>query len=253
MGLGLVVAAAMVAAQAASASAAAPEFGHCVKAAIIHTGEYKGAHCVLLSPTHKGEYNWVPEPTGNTKFETQGEQVALATPGVTIICGAMAGEGEYTGPKTITEKGSFIGCHSPTQKCQNNPFKEGEIEYEGEGELGYITFGEKPIVGLDLKPKSPSTSLMNFECGLPPETNITTYTVEGSVIAPIKPNNKMTLEFKLPYKESGGIQAVESFEGGAKDTLTAKLVSGIETKEEPFGIRQNEVQENGEPVEMKAL
>jgi hypothetical protein len=233
------------------ASAAPPEFGHCVRAAAPKTGKFK-AKCTI--PASNGEWEWVPEPTGNTKYEDLGEQVAFETPAkLKITCAASTASGEITGPKTVTQKGNFIGCIDTTaQRCQTTPAKEGEIEYEAEGEIGFISNVEKPIVGLDLKAKSPSPTFATFVCGIPPETNLITGTIEGSVISAIKPVNRMTIEEKLPYKQSAGKQVPEQFEGGAKDTLTAKLLEGLELKEEPIGLRQNVIQESEEPIEIKA-
>ena len=180
----------------------------------------------------------------------------VETPGKLVIkCAAATFEGSYTGPKTEKLTLSLIGCilsSSPSQpKCQSSPAKEAEIETNLEGEIGFIKGGSKPIVGLDLKPQAPSTVFPTFQCGKLPETG-PSGTIEGSVIAPVKPLNGMVEAFKIPYKVVAGKQAVEHFEGGPNDTLTVKLLSGLEAKTEPIGFRSLVIDENAEPTELKA-
>jgi hypothetical protein len=252
---GLALFAAIALGAATSASAAPPEFGRCVPAATAKTGEYKGAKCTLPAGG-KGTYNWLPGPGPSPKFVATGEKVSLETVGKTKIqCAASTADGEYTGAKTETETLVLIGCieTATNQKCQTNPFKEGEIETEPlEGELGFISNGEIPVVGVDLKPKSPSTTVAVFSCGKPPETPGLSVLIEGSVIAPIKPTNNMLLEFKSPYVVTAGKQAVQQFEGGAKDTLTANIRRGTTTSSEEIGLRQIVLEENEERMEIKA-
>jgi hypothetical protein len=252
--LSLIVVAGLGAGMTAAAQAAPPEFGKCVPA-VGKTGEYKGKNC-LAPAAGKGTYNWQPAPGPKPTFSGVGEKVSLETPGKVIItCAAATFEGSYTGPKTETVTATLIGCilsSSPSQqKCQTTPAKEGEIEASLEGEIGFIRGGEKPLVGLDLKPKSPSTVFATFQCGKLPETG-PSGTIEGSVIAPIKPINHAAEEFKLLYQATSGKQAVEHFEGGPNDTLTVKLISGIETKTEPIALHAVVLDSNEEPTEIKA-
>ncbi len=252
--LGSMAVLASTAAMATVAQAALPEFGKCVPAA-GKTGEYVGNNCIKHSPG-KGAYNWQPSPGPKPVFSGVGEKVSLETTGKMIIsCGAATFDGSYTGPKTETVTMDLIGCilsSSPSQqKCQTTPAKEAEIKASLEGEIGFIRGGEKPVVGLDLKPKAPSTVFATFQCGKLPETG-PAGTIEGSVIAPIKPLNRAVEEFTITYKALSGKQAVESFEGGPSDTLTVKLISGIETKTEPIALRTTVVDANEEPTEIKA-
>lgn len=255
-GSGLLALAAIGAVTAATAAAAPPEFGRCVPAAVPKTGQYMGKNCVVPSPGNKGKYDFLPAPGPAPAFSGLGEKVSLETPGKAVItCAAATFEGSYTGPKTETVTLDLVGCilsSSPSQqKCQTTPVKEGEIEAQLEGELGFISGGSKPVVGLDLKPKAPSTTFATFQCGKLPETG-PSGTIEGSVIAPISPKNHMVEEFKLKYLQSGGKQAVEHFEGGPNDTLTVKLLSGVELKTEPIGLKTIVVDSNEEPLEIKA-
>jgi hypothetical protein len=251
--IGLAAAIAM-GAIAASASAALPEFGRCIPAAEPKTGEYIGPKCGAKQAEHHGAWDFAPGPGAKPKFSGTGEKVSLETTGkLKIVCAAATFDGEYTGAKTETVTIDLIGCVNGTQKCESNPAKEGEIETQAlEGTLGFIHGGEKPVVGLDIAPKAPSTNFVLFQCGKLPETSITTATVEGSLIAPVKPLTTMAEEFKLPYKVLSGKQAVQQFEGGVKDTLTAKLVKGIEMSTQEIGLRSLRVDVNEERMEIKA-
>jgi hypothetical protein len=235
-----------------------PEFGHCVPAAVPHTGEYAGRNC--LSPAAgKGSYNWEPGPAGpKPKFEGQLSKFKLETVGkkFDIECSFGVAKGEYKSGKTLSALFELIGClrAETLQKCQQSPAKEGEMELQFEGELGFIKGGEKPRVGLDLKPSSP----IALTCGLPPEIP-TPVSVEGSAIGKIQRIDSMREAFALTYVAPGGKQNPESFEGGPKDTLTQNWIDteahseqvgltiiGVEEKPKPLFI------ENEEPIEIKA-
>lgn len=252
LGLSLIAMLALGATMAQGASAALPEFGHCVKA-LERNGEYQGRNCLVPAEGH-GTYNWVPGPGPKPKFTGVGSGVvALETVGKKKIeCGGEAYDGEYTGAKTETVTVTLIGClESSTKKsCQSNPTKEGEIEGTVEGTLGYIQSNTK--VGIDLKPKSPSTELFTFVCGKLPETSFVSYNVEGSVIGLLTPINKPVEELKILFKETAGKQSVQKFEGLAKDTLTTKRVAGVESTTEETGLRSLIEVANEEPIEVKA-
>jgi hypothetical protein len=253
--MGLAVVAIVSLGIATTASAAPPEFGRCV-AAIGKTGAYKGTSCTAPAGG-KGAYNWLPGPGPAPAFSGSGEKVGLETPGkLKLICGAATFDGAYSGPKTVLVTLDLIGCENAAtkQKCQTTLVKEGEIEAELEGEIGFISGGAKPVVGLDLKPpaSSSSSNVTTFQCGKAGEVPSVNAVVEGSVIGPIKPINHMVEEFKLTYAETNGVQAVRQFEGGAQDTLVAKLLSGGQTKTEEIALRAGILMTNDERMEIKA-
>jgi hypothetical protein len=250
----LIAALALGALASASASAALPELGRCVPAETPKTGAYSGAKC--LTPREgNGNYNFVPGPGPKPKFEgTSTEGPVLEMPKLTIGCAAATFNGEYTGAKTASVTVVFIGCldQETFKKCQTLPVKEGEIETPAplEGEIGFINVNGKTVVGLDLK-RSPA--LTSFTCGEPGEPPETTGTIEGSVIGRLWPLNAMRPEFKLVYKAAAHKQVPESFEGGEKDTLSVKLVSGLTTTTEEAGLKVKLVEIlNEEPMEIKA-
>jgi hypothetical protein len=252
LGLALVATALLAAVATASASAAAPEFGKCVPA-VGKTGEYIGSHCTAPAGG-KGKYNWVAGPGAKPKFEGTSETVPIIeSAGLKISCSVATFNGEYTGAKTASVTVDFIGCLNvaTNKKCQTNPAKEGEIEPPGslEGEIGLININGLKKVGLDLK-RSPT--IAGFSCGEPLELPEVTGTLEGSVIGQISPLNTAREEFKLKYAATGLNQVPESFEGGGKDTLTEKLVSGLTTTEGPAVLKDKLIPiANEEPIEIK--
>jgi hypothetical protein len=238
------------AAVVASASAAFPELGRCVEVA-PGTGQYKGKGCLTKAPG-KGNHEWLPGPGAKPKFDGSGGEAKLEGPNLKILCSPNTYQGEYTGPNTLSVTVNFIGCTNiaTNQTCQTNPVKPSEIETQGplEGELGFIRSGSKPVVGLDIK-RAPT--LVVFECGKAPEA-VLHVSLEGSVIGRIRPVNRMLEETKLGYKASALKQVPEAFEGGVKDTLTAKLIEGVTTTTEEL-VLVNPLVEivNEEPLEIK--
>jgi hypothetical protein len=258
MGTCVVVALGVSAAAAATAPAALPELGRCVPAE-KGTGEYAGFHCVTPAGG-KGNYNWLPGPGGKPKFASSAGPVTLETVGgFTIKCSSGEVTGEYTGAKTASVTLGFVGClrTDTLQKCQTTPLKEAEIETVPiEAEIGFIQGGEKPKVGLDLKPAAP----IAFDCGTIADENHALLSLEGSVIGTIKPPNSMRATFKVIYTATGGKQIPEQFEGGVKDTLTLNKTVGLETTTEQAGLTIIGIEEkpkplifeNEEPIEIKA-
>jgi alpha-tubulin suppressor-like RCC1 family protein len=245
-----------------------PELGRCVKAEAkkegsktVYNGAYAYPNCLVLSATHKGKYEWHPGPGAAPKFSgTSVSSTLLETVGkAKISCAAAELTGEYTGAKTASVAVKFIGCDDQhSRSCQSAAYlTEGEIQSPTpeEAELGFITGGEKPIVGLDLKPKSPSTNLWAFECGQPPEKNVVHGVIEGSAIARIAKIDVASEEFTLTYKQKVGVQAPERFEGGLKDTLLFTTTSGVEKgekSEEQAALAAVATLPGEEPLEIKA-
>lgn len=245
----------------ASAASTPPEFGKCV-AVTPHTGGYTGPKCLTPASGNKGSYNWQPAPGAAPKFSFAIEGVVLTSAGRQIKCESSEGEGEYTGPKTVAitklllKNCRLVGVEPPFASfCQNIGAFRGEVTAnELVGELGYIQGGDKPKIGLDLKPKSGS-SLASFECGGASEITEhgmgtgTLLELEGSVIGRIKPINKPLTEEFVTFAAKGGAQIPEQFEGGPKDTLS-ELVGLTKTPEAATLKGLMEII-NAEPVEIK--
>ncbi len=231
-----VIASSVAVATPASAAEALPEVGRCVKVE-TGTGTYEGAKCVTVDTSGHGKYDFEPlvsAPVGGPTFAVAGGPVTLATTGLpTIGCTSSSISGEYTGPKSSTEKAVFSGCTIEAgggvsgQPCQSGAVSE-QIEIaSAEGEIGFIKNQlPKVSVGLDLRPHSPATTLFTAVCS-PGTTKTEAITVEGSVIAQIKPVDTMTSSVSLLYKVTkSGHQVPEKFETGLKDTLTTTF-SGL--------------------------
>jgi hypothetical protein len=235
-----------------------PEFGRCVPD-LSKSSPYKNAGCTQVAPGNGG-YKWLPGPGELNKFEGTASVTKLETVGkYAVACSSGSYLGEYKTPKTVSLSIGLVGCleKGTGRKCQSTPVKEAEIEATVEGELGFIKGGLKPKVGLDLK-----AGTIVFTCGLPPElpTEITTLTLEGSVIGVIRPPNRMRSISKLIYTATAGKQVPEKFEEGLKETLTLTRVTGLSSVSEQAGLTVIDVEEkpkplvitNEEPIEIKA-
>jgi hypothetical protein len=113
--------------------------------------------------------------------------------------------------------------------------------------VGFVVSGSKPSVGLDL---AGAVAVAAFECGA--KVGGEAVTLEGSVIAPLTPIDKMSSSFALKYKALGGYQAPEAFESGVKDTLTMSVLMGLERSSEQTGLTAAATLASEEPVEVKA-
>ena len=222
-----------------------PEFGRCVKAK-EHKGDFKYKGCLVPAEGPTGAYEWLPGPGSEPKFKGEaGTAVFETVAKERVSCGAAIVEGEYTSAKAATLTITIKGCTNINTglSCATEPKEKGEIVSKTlEGEVGFIKNGEKPVVGLDLRPKSPNKELFSFACAEPPPSTAEPeqWIVEGSVIGRITPIDAMRSEFALRYTASKGKQSPERFEGGLKDTLGSKIFikpDGIPPLEEPPAIQ----------------
>jgi hypothetical protein len=106
------------------------------------------------------------------------------------------------------------------------------------------------MVGLDLKPTSPLTDLVVYECGSITETAA----LEGSVIGWERPIDKMTSEMNLVYgTKSNGEQQYEMFQEGLPDTLSTTFQSGLTSTNAPTTLKiKSYLGTNSAPLEIKA-
>jgi hypothetical protein len=240
-----------------------PEFGRCVKVpgvkegGIVHYhGDYETSTCTKPSATKNGKYDWSPGPGPNNKFtgaafSVTGPVVTFETVGqfskAKIICQAETDEGAITSPKMEVVNVTFTGCEDAGRKvpCQSEGAVAGEIkDFPLEGELGFIKGGEKPSVGVDLKPTGLSAPVLaGFECTGSPGRVL----MEGSVIGTIGAFG-MSLSHKLTFGESKGHQVPERFEGGPRDTLTL----GVGTVEQS-GLKMKETIASEERTEIRPI
>jgi len=260
--LGALAASMLVAAGATAAEpiTALPQLGRCV-AVPTGTGEWEGAHCQTFATNGKGDHNWLQGPGPHPGFTAEmeglleGAQIKLETKDSKHLleCQAATITGEFTGVKSKKESVHLIGCTlaATAQRCHSgqNPLEETEINFSAEeASLGFINSKLRlPRVGWDLKPIS-----VEITCGVPPETNISKDTLEGSVIGRVVKVGSMGTEFTETYNATGGIQKPVRFEGGATDVLTSKFTGPmLEKSEEQTGLVAKVKVTPSEPLEIK--
>jgi hypothetical protein len=213
--------------------------------------------CVTVSSTHSGHFEWLPGPGPRAKFDDRLGELQLETVGAhKLNCSSGLFEGDYIGPKTATIRQlKLSGCRELTTgaSCQTNPAEEGLVTdtVPLEAALGFIRSGERPAVGWVIEPRPPATSLASFECGA--IASATAMAVEGGVIGRVTPLDQMVSGFELRYRQSGGKQIPESFEGGPRDvlTLTSTALAGAPSSEQA-GLQGKATRAGEETLEIKA-
>ncbi len=230
-------------------TAALPALGRCVKATVKKTGEWRGPYCVGFAHG-KGPYNFLAGPGAARKLTGTLAGVTLETIGsAKITCSSGAAQGEYTGTKTLAMTLTLSGCErtSDHEPCQSVGGTSGQIVTSTlEGQLGFITSGQRLSVGLDLKHEP---ALASFECTTPAVPGKELVNLEGSAIGPIKKIDSMVAGFSVAFTAKAGRQAPEAFEGSAKDTLLTSVVGGAS---EQTGLTATLTIANEERLEIKA-
>jgi hypothetical protein len=222
-----------------------PALGRCVKAT-SGPGTYSTNTCEA-SASGDGHFNFLPGAGEKARFSGQFNAITLqAGAAGTITCGSGSSTGQYSGESAQSATLTFSGCKqtSSGQACHSPGAAAGKIVTPPlAGELGFISRGAQPSVGVDLRAE---TAFATFECGGEP------ITLEGSVIATVKADqlDKMTSSFTLSYRASGTSQLPEAFEGAAKDTLTALV--GTEATGAPATLATTYTVKNEQPLEIKA-
>jgi hypothetical protein len=196
-----------------AASAAAPEYGRCVKVAPegkTYHGGYSEAKCAKASATKTGKYEWLPGAEKH-KFTTSGGVAVLTTVGnAQVECQKESSGGEFVPGNNKEEKGivvKFNGCKALGNECTTPGAAAGElITNELEGIIGWEVKASKKT-DLELSPaKSVASGLfIEFSCtGL-------VVKVRGHLLVPIK-NDKMTATETLKYSEKRGVQKPDKWE-----------------------------------------
>jgi IPT/TIG domain-containing protein/FG-GAP repeat protein len=240
-----------------------PQLGRCVATA-RGKGASKNAQC--SKPARRGKYAWLAGPGATGKYTSNLKAPAFESTGVgklLIACAAGKAQGEYTGAHALeVTKLVFSGCAESPAKglasdCQTTGAANGEIvANELKGDLGLISQGKNPAVGVDLKPASGS-ALASFECGGASAGTLkgtgagTPRELVGSVIGKVANTNHMTTSNEVLYEASGGHQLPEHFEGGLNDTLTT--LAGLEEMPEPTTFSAREEVATAEALEINAV
>jgi hypothetical protein len=211
---------AMSAVTAASASAAAPEFGRCVKKAKAEGAGFSDGGCTKAVGIG-AKFEWTAE-IAKKKFSTKMSSAIFileSVLGSKITCTAESSEnGEYTGPKAVGGVIlKFNGCETGGGKVNTPGKATGEVvTFALEGELGVGKTGETPAKNkLALALFGPSHgNVMEFEC-----TPAVKVVVRGSILLPVAAN-KMVLSTSEKFTSSTGEQKPDKFAGEGMDAHT---------------------------------
>jgi hypothetical protein len=200
---------------ATSASAEAPEFGHCEKTAVKNAGEYTNSLCNKKEGDDDGPYEFTPGAV-KTGFTLSSVQAALATEGAhhEMLCkGGLTGGGEYTSATTVGNVVlKFTGCKAETLfECQE--FET--VKLSGELQL-QVKGSDAAYVLLDLKPQAGKQWSEAF-CGPVTEK------VRGSVLAKLRVGSLKGKKWELAGFD--GRQKPEEYETESGEKVKAVLES----------------------------
>jgi hypothetical protein len=236
IGLACVAALAFGAVMSASASAALPEWGKCVKLPVeiggkVKTkGKYADANCTAKLEKLTGEYEFLKGTSGvaDTRFtavQTSEKAVLQTAQGISVECTSTEAKGDISGVKEVANvEVTFKGCKLPLLSFTCEGFfefeypnkyiyKEGEIITRSlKGKLGYISGkgGPSPSVGLDLTPTEEKGLFAEFLCGSENSgvgiivVRVGAKELKGggdSIISPITPVNQMGTALTQTYSE----------------------------------------------------
>jgi hypothetical protein len=174
------------------------------------------------------EFVWVPQKEAAYTATTGVATLKSFTPeGVelpAVECKKSKAKGKETATKTKGEIVTFEECASAGEKCTGGKgAKAGQIiTFPLEGTLGIIKTETDPVdevIGEDIVGTGPGGKSSEFKCGA------NAIETKGSVIGEVTPvEAKAATTSKVIFAEGApGHQAIESFEGGPKDTLETEI------------------------------
>jgi hypothetical protein len=221
----IVVAVALGAVAATSASAAAPEYGRCLKQASGSGKKFSDSKCTKEASGSAAKYEWLPG-AAKTKFTSSGGVGVLTTVGGSgVECKAESSTGEFVPGNNKEETGivvTFTGCKSTGLPCTTPNAKSGElVTNELEGLVGWENKALKKT-DFELIPSKNVASgfFIEFECeGL-------LVKVRGKLLVPIK-NDKMTETETLKYKAKKGKQKPEKWEESSGNAILEAAFSNF--------------------------
>lgn len=286
LGLSLFAAMAMGAIATATASAALPEWGQCVKFINQHgvgVGKYTDSGCTTLSePAKTGDWEWktLKNVSGGTEFTSHGGAAVLATDiGIRTECKTEEATGRLSGTKEVEGvEVVFKGCitnfgNLPCENSLGPPLGEEPPEQIRtrvlKGKLAYISKGtetEEPQVGLALEPTEAKNLFAEFICAgvLIARVGQKGYDGTGivpkgeggdSIISPVTPVDTMSVALTQTYKQKEGIQEPTAFEGGKPDFLETEISDGfgeIAFSESGQELTTINTMNSGQKLEIKA-
>lgn len=230
-----------------------PEIGRCQRltgeqqgSKTVYDGSYTNARCTTASAGHTGRYEWA-QGYVRGGFKGEGGASTLETAGGTkITCTASTTAGRYTAGGEVARI-TFEGCTNAAShaKCQTAGSSEGLIETSRlAGPIGFLS-GEKPSVGVQLSPLSPSEPYFaEFECGGGPGAEW----LEGSVVGKVPTLDRMSTTLNTTYRQSKGKQALQELEGQGPADLELAGPAGLEEA----GLKSKSSATGEEALEIKA-
>lgn len=217
------VAACVISAVAAgAASAAAPEYGRCLKAEKVgktYNGAFTDSKCTKKNEGHTGKYEWLPGAVKKFQTSTGGKAILEEVGKNAVGCESETSAGEFFGTKEVHNLVvKFKGCHVGTLICTSEGHAAGELVTNTlEARVVWEKEATKKTA-LMLYPATGTEQFIEFNC-----SGQLTVAVKGAVLVPIK-NDKMTSSEKLKFKAKHGFQDPEYYEEGGKK-IKAVLLS----------------------------
>jgi hypothetical protein len=245
---------------ASSASAAAPEFGRCLKAEKVgkeYEGKFSEAKCLKEVPASeratKGKYEWFPGAVKNKQTSVGGTgALETAIKHLGVGCETEKSTGEYVGTKEVKNIFvTFTGCHSGPEVCESPGHAKGELETKVlEGTAVWESKAKKKT-DLELFPQAGAEKFIEFTCGLH-----LTVSVRGKILVPIK-NDAMKSTEILKYTATKGIQKPDEYEtesgGKEKAFLESLFLSEEKNEYEQAGMTIESKVTNEEPLELNLV
>jgi hypothetical protein len=214
LGVCALVACALSAVASATASAAAPEYGRCVKVEKVgklYNGSYTDSKCTKKSETKTGKYEWYPGAVKKFQTSTGGKAILEEVGKNAVGCESESSSGEFFGTKEVHNlQVRFKGCHVSTLICTSEGYAAGELVTNTlEARVVWESEAAKKTA-LELYPAIGTEQFIEFNC-----SGQLTVAVKGALLVPIK-NDKMVSSEKLKFKAKHGFQVPEFYEEGGK-------------------------------------
>ena len=239
---------------AASAFAAAPEYGRCQKAekvGKVYKGKFSNSGCTTEVPEaereKRGKYEWYPGASKVRQTSSGGKGVLEEVGKYAVGCESEASTGEYSGTKEgkhLVVK--FKHCISGPLTCTSEGHEKGELETKPlAGRLVWEDEKTKKAA-IDLFPES-GELFIEFNC----EGKLSV-AVKGSVLVPVKAD-KMGEDFTLKFKAKHGFQAPEYYEEGGKKVKDVLLSDFAEKGYEQAGQTITSTVQNEEKLEVNTV
>ena len=221
-------------ASVASASAAAPEYGRCIKAEKNvkkeWTGSFSDSKCTKKvtaeEKAKKGKYEWFAGAVKKFQTSSGGKGVLEEVGKNAVGCKSESSTGEYSGAKEV--KHVIVKF----KECESGPFVV-HLRRPSRRRTGNQCSWKAGWSGKTKRPKKSPSSCSRWAAKSHPFIEFTcgaalTVAVKGAILVPIK-TNTMSETVALKYKAKHGFQTPEYYEEGGKK-VRAVLLSNFADK-----------------------